>query len=239
MTSPQNVALGDHPERLTHQCSNCTGAFTWQVVVDGRAQVGNIPCFACKMRRPSLCPSCFKPKLVEVHGGAGCQSRGVRLATHCFLCHPKREEDRSTRIMEKAQRERMSQRGGDVKPGKAAAGKRAVVKNRRNHAPVKQTRKRKLSSEAATPSLQRTHAQHATILRDYDLNPLYGPRVGLRRLTRWRRASKYGHDPPEAVLELLQKDFHWRSVSSISASQRAATLGQVRKQRAFDICVYA
>lgn len=229
MTSPQNVALGDHPERLTHQCSNCTGAFTWQVVVDGRAQVGNIPCYACKMRRPSLCQSCFKPKLVEVHGGAGCESRGVRLATHCFLCHPKREEERSTRVMEKAQRERMSQRGGGAKPGKP--DKKAM--QRKSRAPV-QTRKRKLSSEAAAPSLQRT--QQATVLRDFDLNPRYGPRVGLRRLTRWRRASKYGRDPPEAVLELLQKDFHWRSASS--ASQCAATLGQVRKQRAFDTCVY-
>ncbi|WFD32249.1 hypothetical protein MSPP1_003293 [Malassezia sp. CBS 17886] len=42
------------------------------------------------------------------------------------------------------------------------------------------------------------------ILRVFDLNPTYGPCMGLRRLERWERAKDIGEDPPEAIAEILR-----------------------------------
>lgn len=41
-------------------------------------------------------------------------------------------------------------------------------------------------------------------LRLFDLNPRYGPFVGMERLMRWRRAEKFGLQPPELVRILLE-----------------------------------
>ncbi|CAG8706759.1 18827_t:CDS:2, partial [Dentiscutata erythropus] len=41
------------------------------------------------------------------------------------------------------------------------------------------------------------------ILNEFDLNYKYGPCVGLKRLDRWKRAKKFGLNPPLEVKELL------------------------------------
>ena len=41
------------------------------------------------------------------------------------------------------------------------------------------------------------------ILRVFDLNPTYGPCMGLTRLERWDRAKALGHDPPDEIRHIL------------------------------------
>ncbi|CAO1623766.1 unnamed protein product [Sympodiomycopsis kandeliae] len=41
------------------------------------------------------------------------------------------------------------------------------------------------------------------ILRNFDLDPTYGPCLGMTRLERWTRAKKLGDDPPTEVYEIL------------------------------------
>lgn len=43
-------------------------------------------------------------------------------------------------------------------------------------------------------------------LRLFDLNPRFGPFVGVNRLFRWQRAEKIGLQPPTLVYELLRTD---------------------------------
>merc|ERR1719231_616795 len=40
-------------------------------------------------------------------------------------------------------------------------------------------------------------------LRAFDLDPTFGPCVGLSRLSRWSRAARFGLGPPEGVKEIL------------------------------------
>ena len=54
----------------------------------------------------------------------------------------------------------------------------------------------------APPAL--TAEQLEDVLRQFDLNPRYGPFVGIDRMKRWERAEKFGLDPPPAVRKLLQ-----------------------------------
>ncbi|SHO76829.1 Uncharacterized protein MSYG_1168 [Malassezia sympodialis ATCC 42132] len=42
------------------------------------------------------------------------------------------------------------------------------------------------------------------ILRVFDLNPAYGPCMGLTRLERWHRAQEIGESPPEPVRDILE-----------------------------------
>lgn len=41
------------------------------------------------------------------------------------------------------------------------------------------------------------------ILRTFDLDPAYGPCLGLTRLERWTRAKELGEEPPVEVYEIL------------------------------------
>ena len=41
------------------------------------------------------------------------------------------------------------------------------------------------------------------ILRNFDLDPSYGPCLGMTRLERWNRADNLGDDPPVEVYEIL------------------------------------
>lgn len=41
------------------------------------------------------------------------------------------------------------------------------------------------------------------ILRLFDLNPAYGPFVGIDRLFRWQRAEKWGLQPPTIIREII------------------------------------
>ena len=68
-------------------------------------------------------------------------------------------------------------------------------------------RKGRTSSQrkAATPpqrsSISKKH--HMQILRDFDLNPTYGPCVGISRAERWERAHSFDLSPPKTVKNLL------------------------------------
>ncbi|WFD22312.1 hypothetical protein MEQU1_000980 [Malassezia equina] len=42
------------------------------------------------------------------------------------------------------------------------------------------------------------------ILRVFDLNPAYGPCMGMTRLERWHRAQEIGENPPEPVRDILE-----------------------------------
>lgn len=42
------------------------------------------------------------------------------------------------------------------------------------------------------------------VLRLFDLNPTYGPFVGIDRLFRWNRADKWGLNPPLIIKEILE-----------------------------------
>ena len=42
------------------------------------------------------------------------------------------------------------------------------------------------------------------ILRLFDLNPTYGPFVGVDRLFRWQRADKWGLEPPLLIKDLIE-----------------------------------
>ena len=42
-------------------------------------------------------------------------------------------------------------------------------------------------------------------LRAFDFVQAYGPCVGLTRMARWRRAEKFGLQPPQRVLQLLER----------------------------------
>ena len=53
----------------------------------------------------------------------------------------------------------------------------------------------------APPAL--TAEQLEDVLRQFDLNPRFGPFVGIDRLERWERADKFGLEPPPAIRKLL------------------------------------
>ena len=60
------------------------------------------------------------------------------------------------------------------------------------------------ASSLTTAPIALTDAEDET-LRSFDLHQEYGPMLGTTRLQRWRRAHKFGLDPPGAVLSVLEK----------------------------------
>ncbi|KAK9075037.1 hypothetical protein SSX86_003356 [Deinandra increscens subsp. villosa] len=51
--------------------------------------------------------------------------------------------------------------------------------------------------------LQENRDAHEEILRQFDMNMVYGPCVGMKRIDRWNRASSLGLSPPDDVYSLL------------------------------------
>eukprot|EP00123_Amoebidium_parasiticum_P000927 comp11869_c0_seq1/m.6506 comp11869_c0_seq1/g.6506 ORF comp11869_c0_seq1/g.6506 comp11869_c0_seq1/m.6506 type:complete len:115 (-) comp11869_c0_seq1:461-805(-) len=43
------------------------------------------------------------------------------------------------------------------------------------------------------------------VLRSFDLDMTFGPCVGVPRADRWKRAEKYGLNPPEEVMNIIKK----------------------------------
>jgi len=41
------------------------------------------------------------------------------------------------------------------------------------------------------------------VLRQFDLEPKFGPCTGMTRLERWQRADRFGLNPPDHIKELL------------------------------------
>lgn len=61
----------------------------------------------------------------------------------------------------------------------------------------------------------------ARILRCFDLDPAYGPAMGLSRLERWERADELGLAPPAGVRAILMtKEGHLRYAQSVLAAHR-------------------
>ncbi|XP_021734284.1 uncharacterized protein LOC110701015 [Chenopodium quinoa] len=54
--------------------------------------------------------------------------------------------------------------------------------------------------------LQDDYDQNEEVLRQFDMNMMYGPSIGMTRLDRWNRASKLGLNPPKEVENLLTSD---------------------------------
>lgn len=50
------------------------------------------------------------------------------------------------------------------------------------------------------------HSDKLKILKDFDLNSDFGPCMGITRMERWERASKFGLNPPIQVREILEKE---------------------------------
>ncbi|KAI3807735.1 hypothetical protein L1987_23669 [Smallanthus sonchifolius] len=51
--------------------------------------------------------------------------------------------------------------------------------------------------------LQENHDATEELLRQFDMNMMYGPCVGMNRIERWNRASSLGLNPPENICRLL------------------------------------
>ncbi|MCD7460416.1 hypothetical protein HAX54_043511 [Datura stramonium] len=52
--------------------------------------------------------------------------------------------------------------------------------------------------------LQDNYDQSEEVLRQFDMNMIYGPCLGMNRLDRWERAKKLGLNPPADVERLLK-----------------------------------
>lgn len=48
--------------------------------------------------------------------------------------------------------------------------------------------------------------QNEEVLRQFDMNMVYGPCLGMNRLDRWERAKKLGMNPPADVERLLRSN---------------------------------
>ncbi|XP_071709828.1 uncharacterized protein [Rutidosis leptorrhynchoides] len=62
-----------------------------------------------------------------------------------------------------------------------------------------------------SPDLQENHDANEQVLRQFDMNMMYGPCVGMKRMDRWNRAVKLGLNPPKDIYRLLT------TVSNVSA----------------------
>ncbi|KAI3762146.1 hypothetical protein L1987_52569 [Smallanthus sonchifolius] len=51
--------------------------------------------------------------------------------------------------------------------------------------------------------LQENHDATEELLRQFDMNMMYGPCVGMNRIERWNRATSLGLNPPENICRLL------------------------------------
>lgn len=53
-------------------------------------------------------------------------------------------------------------------------------------------------------------------MRQFDLNPQYGPCVGITRLERWERAQRLGKAPPAQVKALLTDPATTKAIPDIN-----------------------
>ncbi|XP_061370488.1 uncharacterized protein LOC133313170 [Gastrolobium bilobum] len=69
---------------------------------------------------------------------------------------------------------------------------------------IKKTPKSKKKSRIAAERHDDDYSAEEKILRQFDMNMIYGPCVGLTRLARWERAHEMGLNPPYQVENLLK-----------------------------------
>ncbi|CAJ1935918.1 unnamed protein product [Sphenostylis stenocarpa] len=63
-----------------------------------------------------------------------------------------------------------------------------------------------LVSHGGKPDLQddKHNEKNEALLRQFDVNMMYGPCIGLTRLERWERAQSLGLNPPPEIQSLLK-----------------------------------
>lgn len=90
-----------------------------------------------------------------------------------------------------------------VKEGDAPSGKPEL----RIAESKKRTSLNSKDAKDATSTFDETcNEQIEDCLRLFDLNPRYGPFVGIDRMTRWNRAQKLGLNPPLNIKHMLEMD---------------------------------
>ena len=60
-------------------------------------------------------------------------------------------------------------------------------------------------ASAPTTTHKSLSADHDTLLAAFDLDLTYGPCVGITRSERFRRAERFGLQPPPSVQDLLER----------------------------------
>ncbi|CAL5213736.1 unnamed protein product [Lathyrus oleraceus] len=61
-----------------------------------------------------------------------------------------------------------------------------------------------LTSRNGKPDLQDECSESESVLRQFDMNTVYGPCIGMTRLARWERAVNLGLNPPQEIERLLK-----------------------------------
>ncbi|KAK7400221.1 hypothetical protein VNO78_11421 [Psophocarpus tetragonolobus] len=61
-----------------------------------------------------------------------------------------------------------------------------------------------LVSHGGKPDLEDEYKESEVALRQFDLNAVYGPCLGMTRLARWERAQRLGLNPPPEIETLLK-----------------------------------
>ncbi|XP_061370490.1 uncharacterized protein LOC133313171 [Gastrolobium bilobum] len=69
---------------------------------------------------------------------------------------------------------------------------------------IKKPPKSKKKSRIVAERHDDDYSKEEKILREFDINMIYGPCVGLTRLQRWERAQKLGLNPPHQIENLLK-----------------------------------
>ncbi len=64
----------------------------------------------------------------------------------------------------------------------------------------------RLATRAALKSVPPAAPDYISTLKQFDLDPRYGPSIGLSREARWQRAKCLGLRPPSEIWEILQND---------------------------------
>ena len=82
----------------------------------------------------------------------------------------------------------------------AAVSKSTSTRRSLKHAAAKPASPSPASHPATAPSL------YADTLKQFDLNPRYGPSIGLSRLARWERAEALNLSPPEEIYGIITSD---------------------------------
>ncbi|KAA8494347.1 DNA polymerase delta subunit 4 [Porphyridium purpureum] len=65
-------------------------------------------------------------------------------------------------------------------------------------------------------------------LRMFDLDPHYGPFVGVSRMERWKRAKTFGLEPPDDVLRIIERG-QYHDVADMMGQNLQATNKRAKK----------
>lgn len=69
---------------------------------------------------------------------------------------------------------------------------------------IRVRQKRSNRMEEKQPMLQKEHMEDLLVEFDWDMQ--FGPHLDITRMQRWRRADRFGLNPPKKVYDLLMSD---------------------------------